>query len=505
MESSGPYILVSRLGEGGMAEVFKAYKQGPEGWKKPIALKRILPQFADHQVFIQMLSAEARLHAHLEHPNIVQILDFFRHGESFVMALEYVPGKNIRMFNYDAQRKGVEIPWEAWLHVCSETLKGLDYAHKRRGPDGPLGIVHRDVSPQNILVSYDGHVKLSDFGIAMASIEREKTASGVLKGKHRYLAAEQLEKGSVSSKTDLFSMGVVLYELLGGQHPFANENDFQVMKQITKGEYVPLDQIRKDLPEGVVIAISQALSRNPDDRQIDAHTFRRQLLAHQKPEWLTQGSDILARLLEEVYPKGDAREDTPIEKTPILSREGSPLPIELKPGESLIAGPTQLATSPPASFIALRRRRYAPYVVVGGLLLGSWVGWRGYQHFVLRPSPPPQNIAAVAPVAPTPEPTTPPATITPISQIEPTAPMRPKKASRPTATTGSLSISGPDRAAVFLNGRKVGVLPFAAKIENLRAGDYVVSIKPDRGAIVNRTLRVRAGQTTFFSVASTNP
>lgn len=310
MSGKTSYTIVTKLGEGGMAEVFKAVKIGPKGFQKPIALKRILPFYADHPSFVSMLAEEARLHAHLDHPNIVQLLGFQEDDQNCYIELEYVPGKNLRTATKDAKTKNIEVPWPLAIHTITEILEGLDFAHKRNGPDGPLRIVHRDISPQNILISYEGIIKLSDFGVAKARLKQDSTSPNAIKGKERYAAPEQLAHGETDHRADLFSIGVVLYELLCNQSPLKPN--------------APISRkLRPDLPTSIHKALEKALQADPRERHHDAASFRRELLAAQDSAWATRGAEKIRQWMERIYPKGKDRDEEKLEKTLVLSSSGN--------------------------------------------------------------------------------------------------------------------------------------------------------------------------------------
>jgi serine/threonine-protein kinase len=438
MSLTGPYTVISKLGEGGMAEVFKAVKSGPEGFEKPIALKRILPFYADHPTFIGMLAAEARLHARLDHPNLVQILDFFEMGGNHFIALEYVPGKNLKQIARDARARREPLPWEMSVQIAAEVLQGLDFAHKRNGPDGPLKIVHRDVSPQNILISYEGLVKLSDFGIARARMEREETSPGVLKGKERYAAPEQLETGDVDSRADLFSVAVVLCELLCERHPL--EPGFTSSRNL-----------RPEVPSTIHEAIERGMAKDPSGRFPDAAQFRRTLLSALSPASVSHGAEERKRWMERVYPKGREREDPPLERTPLL----------IEPSASLISGAARI------SWRGARRR----IVPLSGRQWLLWLLAAAIVAFAIlrvphRSDPPPPP-----PADPTAMPTSP--------ETKP--------------TLGTIRVVGPSGARLFLNGRGVGRLPLGDL--SVDPGTYVVLLKRAKGTRSMTRVKLGAGET----------
>lgn len=499
MLETDPYLLVAKLGEGGMAEVFKAVKKGPDGWEKPIALKRILPYLADNESFIQMLSAEARLHAQLDHPNIVQLLDFFREGETYFIAMEYVPGKNLRQIIVDARRREISFPWQVAIQIIAQTLRGLDHAHKRRGSAGPLNIVHRDISPQNILISYEGFVKLSDFGIAMADIQREATESGVLKGKHRYLAPEQLESKSVDQRTDLYSAGVLLYELVCGEHPFASKSDFETMKKIVASDFKSPEILRPDAPLELHRVIKRAMKSKASARYKDASTFIRSLLEVQDTNWHTHGNEELAMWMGKIYPKPIDREEQSPEKTRILPGQ-FPYATEVTGTHSLISGIAEISLNGGARRILIEKS-HAGWAFAGALtLLGGFAAWQwvGPSSNVAKRAP---IVTRVAPqgeystvndsmMLPMDVPQTPPIRRTQSTKVKVTKPI-PKAVAKVTPRRGRLNVDGPVGSAIYINGKKIGKIPM--KSYRLAPGNYLVLVAPPKkpGAASRVTIRPR--------------
>ena len=294
LKKLGPYKILGKLGQGGMAEVFKAIKTGPEGFEKPIALKRIIPPLADKSDFISMLLSEAKLHAQLDHPNLVQLIDFFEEDGQYFLSLEYVPGITLQSL-----RSQTTLDWQTSAWIISQALKGLDYAHNKKNEDGQaLGIVHRDVSPQNILISQDGLVKLTDFGIAWSKDYRSYTQSGALKGKVPYLSPEQVKGQSVDRRSDLFSMGSVLYELIYGQASFTGSNEFETMKRIEEGRFTHPDSQHFQIPQSIVSILNKALSLQPEKRYQSASEFRNALVKTLSAEWKDQGEEKLQSFME---------------------------------------------------------------------------------------------------------------------------------------------------------------------------------------------------------------
>src|SRR5688572_29826451 len=221
----GKYELIQRLAVGGMAELYLARCTGIEGFEKLVAVKRILPQYACNEEFVSMFLDEARLAATLQHANIAQVYDIGQTEHGLFFTMEFVRGADARELLKSAMRSGDDIPLDRALTIISGAAAGLHAAHEKRGVDGePLGIVHRDVSPANVLVSFDGCVKVIDFGVAKATRQQSQTRVGTLKGKIAYMAPEQCLGEPVDRRCDVFALGIVLYELTCGQWLFEGEN-----------------------------------------------------------------------------------------------------------------------------------------------------------------------------------------------------------------------------------------------------------------------------------------
>ena len=267
--------MVKRLAAGGMADVLLARTDGIEGFQRHVVIKRIHADLLDEQRYVTMFLDEARLAASLHHHNIVQVNDIGQEGGEYFFAMEYVHGEDVRTMLVDASKRGDHIPLEHVVTIVMAAAAGLHHAHEQRGMDGtPLHIVHRDVSPANILVGYDGAVKVADFGIALAAHRAEHTQSGVLKGKVAYMSPEQCNCDPVDRRSDVFSLGIVLYELVTVRPCFVGDNDYMTMSAIVGGKVERPSVFRKDLPAELEAIILKALSPAPADRYQTADELR---------------------------------------------------------------------------------------------------------------------------------------------------------------------------------------------------------------------------------------
>jgi serine/threonine protein kinase len=272
-EQFGRYLLAEKIATGGMAEIFNAKIFGAMGFEKSLVVKRILPQFAEDSEFLRMFITEAKLVCHLEHPNIVQVHELGEIDGQYYIAMEYVNGIDGRHLWRTLAKRKQRLPGLLALFIVSEFLKGLDYAHRAVGPDGQLlGVVHRDVSPSNILISYRGDVKIGDFGIALVQQE-SKTQAGVLKGKFGYMSPEQVAGMKVDHRSDIFAAGIVLGELLLGRRLFLGQSDFETLDKVLNVRLDVLDEHENALPPEVVKIVRKALKREVGERYQSAQEF----------------------------------------------------------------------------------------------------------------------------------------------------------------------------------------------------------------------------------------
>src|SRR5262245_16723329 len=232
-----------------MADVLLARTDGIAGFERHVVIKRIHADLSEEQRYVKMFLDEARLAASLHHGNIVQVNDIGEEAGEYFFAMEYVHGEDVRALLVEANRRDIGIPLEHVITIVTGAAAGLHHAHEQRGLDGaPLHIVHRDVSPANILVGYDGAVKVADFGIALASHRAEQTQSGVLKGKVAYMSPEQCNCDPVDRRSDVFSLGIVLYELATLLPCFTGDNDFMTMSAIVNGKITPPSKLDRSFP-----------------------------------------------------------------------------------------------------------------------------------------------------------------------------------------------------------------------------------------------------------------
>ena len=267
----GKYYLLERINVGGMAEVFKAKVVGVEGFERIVALKRILPHIAEDEEFITMFIDEAKIAVQLQHANIAQIFDLGKVDDAYFIALEYVQGATCAAFLMTCASMHQTMPLPQVCYVIMQVCEGLDYAHNKRDAQGrALNLVHRDVSPQNVLIGYEGEVKLIDFGIAKAAGKASKTQAGILKGKFGYMSPEQVRGLSIDRRSDIFAVGIILYEMLTGERLFVGESDFSTLEKVRNVEVVPPSSFNSQIPEQLERIVLKALAKDLEDRYQNA-------------------------------------------------------------------------------------------------------------------------------------------------------------------------------------------------------------------------------------------
>lgn len=282
VQSFGKYQILEKIATGGMAEIYKARLEGIGGFQRTFAIKRILPHLSRNQDYVGMLVDEAKVAGLLSHANIVQILDLGQVNDVWYIAMEYVDGFDLAAILKRCEERGLTLPVPHAVFIAIQLLKGLEYAHDRQvmraGKTVPLNIIHRDVSPPNVLVSAQGEVKLTDFGIARAAHKALQTQAGVIKGRFDYMSPEQASAvPDLDRRSDLFSAGVLLYEMLAGQHPFRAENELKTLDRASKAEYQPLSVVNPDVPFSLEAIVDRAMRPERDERYPTAGAFKEAL------------------------------------------------------------------------------------------------------------------------------------------------------------------------------------------------------------------------------------
>jgi eukaryotic-like serine/threonine-protein kinase len=397
-EHFGRYRLIERIGRGGMAEVFKAYVEGREGFGETFVIKRIRPERTDRPDVVEMFIDEARISGLLSHPNIVEVYDFGQIGASYFLAMEYLRGRDLSAVMRALRLAHGAVPPLVAAHVARQAALGLDHAHRAQLPDGrPAEIVHRDVTPSNIMLLAAGGVKVLDFGIAKAAEARPLPAvprKRRVKGKLAYLSPEQVRSGELDGRSDVFSLGVVLWEMLVGQRLFAAEGEFQTLRNVLTMPVPPPSSRRPNVPPALDAVVARALERDRDARVSSAAALVEELAAV-APE-ARAGDASVAALLTALFGEAAAvpRERMTASLTAVsMSSLESDLPPRTTADERAIAALIAAADVGPAP-PAPARRRVAPSFAAAAALAAALAlsAWR----LVNRAAPDPSRPAGTA-------------------------------------------------------------------------------------------------------------
>ncbi|HEX2734946.1 MAG TPA: protein kinase [Polyangiaceae bacterium] len=268
------YKVLERIAAGGMAEVYRAESAGLEGFKKTVAIKRVLPHLAEKKQFIGMFLDEARLSAHLNHSNCVHVFDIGVGDKTYFIVMEYVDGSDLKALLEHLAHQERRMPLAAALFICCRICDGLAYAHDARDNRGRLlGIVHRDISPPNVLITRHGEVKVVDFGLAKANSQLEHSQPGIIKGKFSYLSPEAALGESVDSRSDIFAAGIILWEMLAGRRLFMGETDLQTVRQVQAAKIPDIKKFNPEVSPDLEAVLMRALARDPRQRYQSARDF----------------------------------------------------------------------------------------------------------------------------------------------------------------------------------------------------------------------------------------
>jgi serine/threonine protein kinase len=382
----GRYQIMRRIAVGGMAELYLARHVGRAGFEKVVAIKRVLPHLAEDAKFVDMFLDEARLAAGLDHSNIATVIDFGSAGREHFMAMEYVHGRNVRDI---LKQGGASLPCALTIVKC--VAAALHYAHERCGADGlPLGLVHRDVSPSNVLVSYAGDVKLCDFGIAKATTQSSHTRSGTIKGKLSYMAPEQIRAEQIDRRADVFALAVVAYELTTGKRCFFASGEFALINRVAEGRFERPSAVVPGFSPRLERVLLDALAVDPDVRTPTARAFQEAIEEFANDEGIRLSNTVLSDFMQERF-------------TP----DAFPATESLPPPTVAIT-----ASSPLRMITSTRQRRTGTrWRVVGALAAGLAIGVGAQQIFADDPATP--SARADDPV-PLPAATTPTQAVAPV-------------------------------------------------------------------------------------------
>lgn len=551
-QTLGQYIIDQKIAQGGMAEIFLGRSMEPAGLERSVVIKRILPHIAASPEFVSMLVQEAKLAVQLSHGNIAQIFDLGKIGDDYFMVMEYVDGDSLSHIARQLRQTAQCMPIPVALYIASEVANGLDYMHNKTDAQGkPLHIVHRDISPQNIIVSKAGTIKIIDFGIAKAASQVTTTDSGVVKGKFAYMSPEHVEGEKLDGRADIFSLGVILWELLTNQRLFKGKNNKETIQRVKRCRIPSPSGYQSQIPKEVDRIVKKALSKNlksryqsahdlqldlirtlvhhyPDFAPKDLQRFVQDLLAGEageeptliggrpEPEAPTQiGAEpeptafadprILKKRLEELEAYRVVGAETSPETAPTSSEAEGAAPVEtptklLPLGRLVTALGRRLASLPwrrLGGLLPWFMRGLAAVLVLGAISAAGYYGyhyliswWQGLEH----PPPPMEQVSPLPETKPPPPPAVP----------------------SPPAV-GRLDIqSTPAGARIFLNDQDTGRTT-PALLENLGAGrqwhvglflhpyrywEGDIAIRPDKTTQVSAVLEINVGSLEIDSLPS---
>ena len=375
----GRYALFDVLAAGGMATVHIGRLLGPVGFARTVAIKRLHPQFAADPEFVSMFLDEARMCARIRHPNVVPTLDVVAAKGELFLVMEYIAGESLGSLLRGLAKRGEAIPWRVAVSIMAGTLQGLHAAHEAKDEQGfPLGLVHRDVSPQNILVGSDGLARVVDFGIAKASGRLHVTREGAVKGKVGYMAPEQMAAETISRRADVYAASAVLWEALTGRRLFDGETEAVILARVLTAEIVPPSTLRPDIPRELDDIVMKALSRKVEGRYATAREMA-QALEKMGPAALGEVSDWLETSAGAAIDERARRVSLvetgvtvlPAESGALQSNAAAPAPESIRPtAHSDISGSEPLLSRKPA-FMS-RWKAGALVAAVGGVVVGAW-------------------------------------------------------------------------------------------------------------------------------------
>ncbi len=445
----GQYVLVRKLAEGGMAEIFLAKRLGADGFERNVVIKRMLPHLSALPDFVEMFRDEARLAARLVHPNVVQIHELGFTEDCYYICMEYLPGEDFSTTVRTASYRGEYVPVPLVLRVLADAARGLHYAHDFTDESGkPLNIVHRDISPSNLYVTYEGQVKVLDFGIAKAESRLAQTRTGVVKGKYVYMAPEQARGAEVDRRSDVFSLGVSLYEALTHVRPFARDNDLAVLNALLDGDYQPPRALRPDLSPELEAVVLKAMAYEPADRYATAAEFAQDLEALLAREPVSPTGSTLAAYLRQSFGEERYTQKTRIPTLSKMSLSGIPVPGVNNGSNSGISpamsagteGRTGVVAAPSGTSIPVyvEEPRSRKGLVVGGIVAACLMLVAGGAFVMGRklgtPAPNPVATPDTAASSPVPAPAVTP---TALAEAPPKQPAQPPTQETPAAVAAS--------------------------------------------------------------------
>lgn len=458
-QAFGRFYLVDRIATGGMAEIFKAKTFSEGGFENLLVIKRILPHIGTNEDFVEMFIDEAKVSAALQHANIVRIYDFGKIHDNYFIAMECVDGKDVRNLLRKLGRERRYMPVEVAAFITHEIAKGLDYAHGKRDiANNPYGIIHRDISPSNLLLSYEGEVKIADFGIAKAESNAYQTRDGVLKGKFEYMSPEQASGREIDHRSDLFSLGIILWEMLTGRRLFKTDSEVATLKKIRECDFKPPTKLNARIPEALEAIVMKALSLHPEDRYQSGMQMADDLRAFLMPKTPDSVRQEFRTLLHELFAEEIESERLRLQRGSVVALDlHKAAPVdgwERSPGTmTQTAAPTDTRAMLPwlGGLVALM-------LVFGALILGG-VAWL-LQNAQVQPQPVPQPAVVV--------------------------------------TTGALDVIVLPAARILVNGKleKEGT---ELALADLPPGSYQIRLEAEGHEPLEEAVQVAAGAPTRFA------
>jgi serine/threonine protein kinase len=449
----GKYQLIRPLARGGMAELHLARATGAEGFCKLVALKRILPRHAANAEVLAMFLDEARLAATLNHPNVVQVYDIEASGGEYLLAMEYLRGESLLKVMQAVQERGRELPLEHAVAILLGLSSGLHYAHEQVGIDGqPLQIVHRDVSPQNVMITYDGGVKLVDFGIAKAAIRLFQTKNGALKGKLSYMSPEQCRSLPVDRRSDIFALSILAWEITTGRRLFVDKNDFVTMKAIVETDAPAPSSVAPGYPRDLERIILRGLRRRPDDRYPTAQAFYLELEAFARERKLAVSPVALASFMEGLFDerrRASLGTGGPADESSATPPSLGPTPVARRAGARVWLSTAAIATAVVVAAITWGRTHRPARAAAGAPEARVAVAHAESHSAPTEPVAVAHTESQAAP--PTPDPTV-AAQVQSDHAARLAPPPAPAERGRPASRTGSSKLPRPVRRLVRENG-----------------------------------------------------